>query len=151
MCSAAEEEARMVAPFFFEHCVTCGRDTKHWHNGDPARVPGGECDECGTYFEEQPKDDRYWVTFTNLTDLSVKPAAGQYYLGKCLTADSEAEAFAEALQWALGVKSRVGMPPHGIEVSEEELRRQATVIPDLEAFHEGYWEALNRRMQLRRA
>src|SRR5262245_1067755 len=77
---ATEVEVGM-APFFFEHCVTCGRTTMHWHNGDPARVPGGECDECGTYFEAQPEDDRYWVAFTNMTDLSVEPAVGQYFLG----------------------------------------------------------------------
>ena len=32
-------------------------------------------------------------------------------------------------------------------VSEEELRRQVTVVPDREVFQEGYWEAFNRRRQ----
>lgn len=50
---------------FFEHCVTCGRRTKHWHNGEPARVPGGECGECGTCFEERAEDNRHWVTITS--------------------------------------------------------------------------------------
>jgi hypothetical protein len=106
-------------------------------------VPGGECDGCGTYFEERAEDDRYWVTFTNMTDLSVEPAAGQYYLGTCRTAGSAAEAFAEALAWALGVNSRNGMPPHGIEVSEEELRRQARVMPDKDDFQKGFVAAFN--------
>jgi hypothetical protein len=135
-----------MAPFFLEHCVTCGRQTKHWHNADPARPPGGECDECGTYIEGQPKDDRFWVTFTNITDLSAAPAADQYFVGTCMTAASEAEAFAKVLQWALDINDRSGMPPHGIQVSEEELRRQATVATDKEVFDNG-WAALVRQQR----
>ena len=136
-----------MAPFCLEHCTTCGRVTKHWHR-DPSGLPGGDCDECGHFTPALPRDDVYWVSFTNVTDLSVAPAPGQYFLGTQWKATSAAEALEAAIPWALG--HQPGLPPHGIRVSEEELRRQATVIPDREAYHEGYWEALNRRRQQRR-
>jgi hypothetical protein len=80
-----------------------------------------------------------------MTDLSLAPAPGQYFLGTSQKAGSAAEALEVAIPWALGL--RAGLPPHGIRVSEEELRRQVTVVPDREVFQEGYWEAFNRRRQ----
>jgi hypothetical protein len=141
----------MVAPFCLEHCATCGRVTKHWHR-DPSGpdAPGGDCDECGHFTLAVPRDDVYWVLFTNVTDLSVEPAPGQYFLGTQQKASSAAAALEAALPcFALVTMHRVGLPPHGIRVSEEELRRQATVIPDREVFYDGFVEAFNKRRQRR--
>jgi hypothetical protein len=81
-----------------------------------------------------------------MADLDVEVAAGQYYLLIGLSAGSEAEALDAALRKALGVNSRVGMPPHGIRVSEEELRRQAIVMTDREVFYDGYDVAVSKRL-----
>jgi hypothetical protein len=80
-----------------------------------------------------------------VTDLSVEPAPGQYFLGTTQQAGSEKEALDAAVAWAVGVLRRVGLPPHGVRVSEEELRAQATVLPDREVFHDGFVEAFNKR------
>src|SRR5262245_1605296 len=134
-----------MAPFCFVHCVTCGRQTKHWHDCDPSQTLfWGVCEECGLCVITGPKADVYWVAFTNVTDLSAEPSAGQYYLATTQKAASAAEALDAALPWALGVNRRVGLPPHGIRVSEEELRRQATVMPDKDVFRDGYVAVFNR-------
>ena len=139
----------MVAPFCLEHCATCGRVTKHWHR-DPSGPdpPGGDCDECGHFTPAFPRDDVYWVLFTNVTDLSVEPVPGQYFLGTYQKARSAAEALEAALPWALGDMHRRGLPPHGMQISEEELRRQTTVIPDREMFYDGFVDAFNKCRQM---
>src|SRR5262245_5457555 len=139
-----------MAPFYPTYCATCGRVTLHWHR-DPAGpgAPGGDCDACGGFTPVVPRDDVYYVTFTNRTDLFADLAPDQYFLGTAQKAISEAEALESAIPWALGVMHRVGLPPHGIRVGEVELRRQAMVTPHREAFHEGFWEAVNRRIQQR--
>jgi hypothetical protein len=136
-----------MAPFYFEHCATCGRQTKHWHH-HPTDAPGGDCDECGNFTAAVPEDDVYWVAFTNAPDLSAELSVGQYHLSITQKADSEAAALEAALAWAVGVSQRVGLPPHGMRLSEDELRRDATVVTDREAFH-GYVEAFNKRRQKR--
>jgi hypothetical protein len=137
-----------MAPFYFDHCPTCGRVTKHQFPAD-LDARGGDCDECGQFTPTLPQDDVYWVQFTNMTDLSVAPALGQYFLGTEWKASSAAQALEGAIPWALG--HRAGLPPHGTRVSEEELRRHATVISDREVFQDGYWEAFNKRRQQRPA
>jgi hypothetical protein len=81
-----------------------------------------------------------------MTDVSGTAAPNEYFLAGFQEANSKAEALEKAVAWA---SSRVGLPPHGIEVGEDELRRCATVISDQEAFHEGYWEAVNKRLRQR--
>lgn len=136
-----------MAPFYFEHCPTCARETKHWHR-DPREQPsGGDCDECGGFTPAVPDDDLYHVSFTNRTDLSVEAAPGEYFLGTTQKANSERAALVAALHWAIGVRDRVGLPPHGLRIEEEELRNNAIVIPDRVAFHEGYWETLALRLR----
>src|SRR5207237_7839798 len=109
--------------------------------------PGGDCDECGGFTPAVPRDDHYWVLFSNMTDLSVEPAAGQYFLGSSQGARSGVEALAAALPWALGVMSRVGLPPHGIRIGAEELRAQAMVLPDREVFYDGLDVAFKKHRQ----
>jgi hypothetical protein len=94
-----------------------------------------------------PKDDGFWVTFTNMTDLAAEPGAAQYCLGTYQEARSAAEALDAAIPWALGVMSRVGLPPHGIRIGAEELRTQASVLPDREVFYDGLAVALKRHRQ----
>jgi hypothetical protein len=142
-------EADMVAPFYPDHCATCGRETLFRHDRDPkAEIPGGTCDECGTFVRAGPEDGVYWVTFTNMTDLSIEPAPGEYELTITRPADSAAAALQTALRWALEVMQRVGLPPHGLRLEEAELRRDAVVLTDLEAWPD-FVEAVNRCLQRR--
>jgi hypothetical protein len=92
---------------------------------------------CGGFTPAVPREDHYWVLFSNMTDLSVAPAAGQFFLGSSQGARSGVEALDAALAWALGIMSRAGLPPHGIRISAEELRAQAMVLPDREVFYDG--------------
>jgi hypothetical protein len=94
-----------------------------------------------------PRDNLYWVTFTNMTELSDAAAANEYFLAGLQEANSTADALEKAIAWALTVIDRSGLPPHGIQVGHDELRRRAMVIQDREAFDEGYWEAVNKRLR----
>jgi hypothetical protein len=82
-----------------------------------------------------------------MTDLSAAAAPNEYFLAGAQDANSTAEALEKAVAWALSVIDRVGLPPHGIQLGENELRRRATVIPDREAFHEGYGEAVDKHLR----
>jgi hypothetical protein len=121
-----------MAPFTVGHCAICERKTTHRleplaPQASPLRAV---CEECGNVVTDfGPKDDEYCVVFTNCNDLFAKPAAGQYYLVKLEKAGSEGEALQAALTFASELSRRVGLPPHGIRVSESDLRRQATVVP----------------------
>ena len=89
------------------------------------------------------QNEVYSVTFTNMADPAAEPAAGQYHLRANWSASSEAHALAQALPWAVGFNHRGGLPPHGVRVSAEELRLQATVVPCKEINLEGYVAAFN--------
>jgi hypothetical protein len=126
-------EADMAAPWVYEHCVTCGRRTRHRFDGDGAGADFSRvvCDECGNSTTVGPKDDEYIVTITNMAGPSLR--ASEYYLAMHVNAASEAEALARGLRHARQVNGRAGMPPHGIRVGEAELQRQAKVMPAKDA------------------
>src|SRR5262245_21350127 len=139
----------MAAPFYRQHCATCDRETMHWHDHDPkADVPGGTCDECGTFVRAGPRDGVYWVTFTNMTDLNGEPDPGQYVLIMTRPADSDAAPLETAVRMALDVMQRAGLPPHGLRLEEAELRRDAVMLSDREAWPR-FDKAINERLRRR--
>jgi hypothetical protein len=109
-----------------------GLDDLEWHTG-----------------ELWDQNELYSVTFTNMTDPSAEPGACQYHVRANWAAGSEAEALDRALPWAVGFNNRGGLPPHGILISSEELRQQATVVPHKEIDLDGYVAAFNRHMRQR--
>jgi hypothetical protein len=98
---------------------------------------------------ERDQNELYSVTFTNMTDPSAEPAAGEYHLRANWVAGSEAEALDQALPWAVGFNNRGALPPHGVRVSAESLRDQATVVLHKEIDLEGYVAAFNRHRSRR--
>jgi hypothetical protein len=98
---------------------------------------------------EQDNKEVYSVTFTNMADPSADPAAGEYHLRTNRGAQSEEEALEQVLPWVLGLNSRGGLPPHGVRVSAEELRRQATVMPCKEVNLDGYVAAFKKHRRRR--
>ena len=73
---------------------------------------------------------RYWVFFTNPTGCAI--GISDISWSVTVAADSEAEALELGLKDALALNREFGMPPHGLKVSEAELRRLATVRPQRE-------------------
>jgi hypothetical protein len=67
----------------------------------------------------------YTVRFTNITGCAI----GISDISWCVTvrAESEADALEQGLAEAREYNQEFGLPPHGIRVNEEELRRQACV------------------------
>ncbi len=123
----------MAAPFTVEHCPDCGRTTQHWYKtgGIPPEVVGAACEVCGACVSTGPRDDEYVITVTSMAGRSSGESRGEreYWLQMLKVAGSEAEALALGLQHARRINGRVGMPPHYIQVSDEELVRHATVVP----------------------
>ena len=97
------------------------------------------------------QNELYSVTFTNMTDPSAEPSAGQYHLRANWAAESETHALDQALPWAAGFNHRGGLPPHGVRVGADELRQDATVVPCKEINLEGYVAAFNKHCRQRRA
>ncbi len=67
------------------------------------------------------------VWFTNLTGCAL--GISDISWGVTVSAASEAEALESALEQARTLNRESGLPPHGIRVGEEELRRMACMIP----------------------
>jgi hypothetical protein len=71
--------------------------------------------------------DHFKVVFTNITGCAL--GISDIMWSVTVTAGSEAEALEAAIEQAQVVNRHSGMPPHGIQVSEPELRRLASVVP----------------------
>jgi len=135
-----------MAPFYFADCETCGQTTMHWHDwNDDQTEFWGVCDVCKSIHIDVPGDDEFWVTFTNMPDLGVEATAGQFHLGTWRRANSLSEALEDAVKWVMGMMDQHGLPPHGVRVSEEELRRHAIATTYKEMFDEDYVAFVNRR------
>jgi hypothetical protein len=111
-----------------DYCAACGQRTPHRLDGEPGEAEFSLCKRCGHATPMPPPSDLYQVTFTNMTDPAAEPAAGQYRLRAVIAGDSEAAALDWAIPWALSFNSRGGLPPHGVQVSAEELRRRAVLV-----------------------
>jgi hypothetical protein len=70
----------------------------------------------------------YKVWFTNITGCAV--GISDISWSVTVSAESEAEAFELAMKKARVINRQCGLPPHGLRVTEEELRRLACVLPD---------------------
>lgn len=70
----------------------------------------------------------YRVWFTNVTGCAV--GISDISWSVTVAAKSEATALASALDRARLLNQASGLPPHGLRVSEEELRRLACVLPE---------------------
>ena len=70
----------------------------------------------------------YRVWFTNINGCAVGISDISWLV--TVAAESEAAAVESALERARVVNEETGLPPHGLRVSEEELRRLACVLPD---------------------
>jgi len=134
-----------MAPFYFAHCDKCGRSTKHWHDWNEDQTEfWGVCDECESIHIDVPGDDEYWVTFTNMPDLAVEATSGQFHLGTWRRANSLSEALEDAVQWVMKIMEQHGLPPHGVRISEGELRRHAIATTYKEMLDEDYIAFVNR-------
>ena len=71
--------------------------------------------------------DNFKVMFTNLNGCAV--GISDIFWSVTVAAGSEEEAIETAIEQAQAVNHDSGMPPHGIQVTEHELRRLACVIP----------------------
>jgi hypothetical protein len=69
----------------------------------------------------------YKVWFTNITGCAV--GISDISWSVTVEAVSEAEAIEAALKPARIINRQSGLPPHGLRVSEKELRRLACVLP----------------------
>jgi hypothetical protein len=70
----------------------------------------------------------YLVVFTNLTGCAI--GISDIMWSVTVAAESEDAAIDLAVTQAREVNEGSGMPPHGIRVSDTELRRLAVVVPD---------------------
>jgi|GEM_PF-4665454 len=70
----------------------------------------------------------YQVWFTNITGCAIGISDISWFV--TVAAESEAAAVELALEKARAVNQEAGLPPHGLRVSEEELRRLVCVLPD---------------------
>ncbi len=68
------------------------------------------------------------VWFTNITGCAMGISDISWTV--TVTAASEAEALELTLDRARAVNRESGLPPHGIRISESELRRLAGVLPE---------------------
>ncbi len=71
---------------------------------------------------------QFWVGFTNINGCAL--GISDILWSVTVTAASEAEALEVALEKARVVNRESGLPPHGLRVSEAELRRLACVLPE---------------------
>ena len=71
--------------------------------------------------------DEFEVWFTNITGCAL--GISDISWAVTVTAGSEAEAIERALEEARVLNRRSGLPPHGLRVTEAELRRLACVLP----------------------
>lgn len=69
----------------------------------------------------------YSVWFTNITGCATGISDISWHV--TVSAESEAEALEKGLKDARALNREFGMPPHGLKVSEDELRRLAHVQP----------------------
>ena len=69
----------------------------------------------------------FQVWFTNITGCVL--GISDISWSVAVTAASEAEAVELALECARAVNRESGLPPHGLRVSDQELRRLACVLP----------------------
>jgi hypothetical protein len=69
----------------------------------------------------------YRVWFTNITGCAIGVNDVSYVV--TVSASSEAEALELALEHARLVNLEAGLPPHGLQFGEAELRRLACVLP----------------------
>ena len=70
----------------------------------------------------------YRVWFTNITGCAVGISGISWSV--TVAAESEAAALDSALEKARVINRESGLPPHGLRVSDEELRRLACVLPE---------------------
>lgn len=68
----------------------------------------------------------FHVWFTNITGCAL--GISDISWAVTVTAASESEALELALERARAVNREVGLPPHGLRVSDSELRRLAIVV-----------------------
>ena len=109
------------------YCAVCQRRTEHRFDGD-GKPQFSVCCECGHAHPLPPLKDLYRVTFTNMADTSMNPASGQFLLEANWSADDAAEAIRKALPWAIAYNRREGLPPHGVQVSDDELQCHASAV-----------------------
>lgn len=141
-----------MAPFYFALCDKCERSTKHWHdwNEDQTKF-WGVCDECGSIHIDVPGDDEYWVTFTNMPDLNAEAKPGEYHVGTWRRANSLKEALEDAVRWMMPIMKEHGLPPNGIRISEEQLRREAIATTYKEMLDDDYDVFVSKRVRERDA
>ena len=72
--------------------------------------------------------DEYRVWFTNITGCAVGISDISWFV--TVAAESETAAVESALERARIVNDESGLPPHGLRVSEGELRRLVCVLPE---------------------
>ena len=72
-------------------------------------------------------NDEFEVMFLQMTRCAVSDS--DILWSVTVSAGSEAEAIETAIEQARAVNRRSGMPPYGIQVSEQELRQMARVVP----------------------
>ncbi len=73
--------------------------------------------------------DNFKVVFTNITGCAV--GISDIMWSVTVAAGSEEEAIETAIEQARVFNHNLRMPPHGIQLSEHELRRLACVVPKI--------------------